>query len=58
MLQLPNHQNSNFDISFFDKGFTEKQAVGIKDIVQEVLHSSIDHQTKVLVTKAQMVGTQ
>ncbi|XP_048744478.2 coiled-coil domain-containing protein 90B, mitochondrial-like [Ostrea edulis] len=35
-------------------GFTENQAVGIKDIVQEVLHSSIDHQTKVLVTKAQM----
>ncbi|XP_022286342.2 coiled-coil domain-containing protein 90B, mitochondrial-like [Crassostrea virginica] len=36
------------------EGFTEKQAVAIKDIVQEVLHSSIDHQTKVLVTKAQM----
>ncbi|XP_062619228.1 mitochondrial calcium uniporter regulator 1-like [Saccostrea cucullata] len=36
------------------EGFTEKQAIAIKDIVQEVLHSSIDHQTKVLVTKAQM----
>lgn len=32
--------------------------MAIKDIVQEVLHSSIDHQTKVLVTKAQLVGTQ
>lgn len=38
-------------------GFDEKQAMAIKDIVQEVLHSSIDHQTKVLVTKAQLVGT-
>uniref|UniRef100_A0A8W8KFZ0 Uncharacterized protein n=1 Tax=Magallana gigas TaxID=29159 RepID=A0A8W8KFZ0_MAGGI len=36
------------------KGFDEKQAMAIKDIVQEVLHSSIDHQTKVLVTKAQL----
>lgn len=32
--------------------------MAIKDIVQEVLHSSIDHQTKVLVTKAQLVSTQ
>lgn len=36
------------------EGFDEKQAMAIKDIVQEVLHSSIDHQTKVLVTKAQL----